>query len=210
MNATAAAAAVPANAVVNPRTGEPVTAAQAFAAWLEQNEPDLFQALLKHAATESSAKGLGDWSSILSSVGSVASDLGSGISDAASSVGSYLTTGGGLTALSNLAGTYLQSKTAQSVVQMQLARANQGMAPAPVSYATNASGQVVPVYTATLPTSIAPYAGNAVTLSNGQSGYPLTTPALTALSGASTLSQYLPWILLGGGVLIVGLLLLRK
>lgn len=198
--------AVPANAVINPNTGQPVTAAQAFAAWLEQNEPTLFQALLREAAANGAVlKGLGDWSDILSSVGNVASDIGSGISDAASSVGGWLTSSTGLSSLTSLANTYLQSQTAQSVTQMQLSRAAQGLAPAPVTYATNTAGQVVPVYTGTtVPSSIAPYAGQAVNLGNGITGVPLSTPALAALSG-TTLQQYLPYILLGGGLLVLAL-----
>lgn len=201
----------PGSVVVNPRTGEPVTAAQAFAAWLEQHEPDLFQALLKQAATEAKASGLGDWSSILSSIGNVAGDIGSGISDAASSVGSYLTSSQGLSSLSNLASTYLQSQTQQSVTQMQLARAQQGLPPAPVSYATNSAGQVVPVYTAgNLPPSLTGSA-QPLNLGNGQTGYQLNSQALATLAGSSTLKQYLPWILLGGGALLLGgLLLMRK
>jgi hypothetical protein len=188
--------------VVNAR-GEPATAAQGFAAWLEKNEPDLFQALLKHAAA---GKGLGDWSSILSDVGSIASSIGSDIGSAATSVGDYLTSSQGLQTLSSLASTYLSSQTQQSVTQMQLDRAQQGLAPAPVSYATNAAGQVVPFYTASsLPSSIVPYASAPVTDSMGNTGYPLSSQGIAALSGTSTstLQKYLPYILIGGAALLV-------
>ncbi|MGH7144781.1 MAG: hypothetical protein ACREJ2_11735 [Planctomycetota bacterium] len=192
--------------VINPNTGRPVTAGQAFAAWLEQHEPDLFQALLKDAAAHGAIPkaGLGDWSSILS-------DIGSGISDAASSVGDYLTSSQGMQSLTGLANTYLQSQTAQAVTQMQVSRAQQGLAPAPVSYAVNSAGQTVPVYTgSTVPSSIAPYAGQPVNL-GGTTAYPLSSQALAALSGGSTLTKYMPWILAGGGALLLfGLLAMRK
>lgn len=194
--------------IVNPRTGEPVTAGQAFAAWLEANEPDLFQALLKEAAAHgavaaASAPGgqLGDWSDVLSSIGS-------GISDAASSVGTWLTSSQGLQSLSSLANVYLQNQTAQSVTQMQLSRAQAGLPPAPVTYTTNTAGQAVPVYTGSqVPNYIAPYAGQAVTLPSGQTAYPLAAPALSALAPSSALTAYLPWILAGGGLLLLTVLL---
>lgn len=206
-----AAAAVPANAIINPSTGEPVTAAQAFAAWLQVHEPDLFQALAREAAARGAipTAALGDWSDILTGVENVASDIGTGISDAASSVGNFLTSSQGMQSLSSLANTYLQGQTAQQVTSMQLSRATQGLPPAPVSYATNSAGQVVPVYTgASVPSSIA--VGQPLNLGNGQTGYALNSQALASLSGSSTLQRYLPWILIGGGVLLVGGLLLSR
>lgn len=208
------AKAVPVNAVINRATGEPVTAAQAFAAWLQQNEPALFNALAAEAAKKS--PGLGDWSSILSSIGSgvenVAGDLGSGISSAASSVGDYLTSSQGLSSLTSLANTYLQSQTAQSVAQVQLSRAQQGLAPAPVSYATNSAGQVVPVYTGVNPALTA--GAEPVNLGNGQVGYTLGASQLSSLGGNSFstfLQAYgLPLALGVGGILVLWLLMSRR
>lgn len=200
--------AVPVNAIINPNTGQPLTAAQAFASWLELNEPALFRALAQRAAASGAAPGLGDWSDFLSSVGSVASDLGSDISGAASSVGDWLASGQGMSSLTNLANTYLQDQTAQSVVQTQLSRAQQGLPPAPISYTTSSSGAVVPVYTASsIPSSIAPYVtGSPVNLGSGGTGVPISGQALGLLSGAGGLSQYLPYILLlGGAGLLVAL-----
>jgi hypothetical protein len=194
--------------VINPRTGQPVTAAQGFAAWLEVNEPALFAALLKAASSSGMPPaGLGDWSSILSDVGSVASSLGSGISDAASSVGNYLTSSQGLQSLSSLANTYMQTQAQQAVLQTQLSRAQQGLPPAPVSYSTNAAGQVVPVYTGA--SQVPGLYGSPVTLPNGTSGYPISTTGLTALGGTSSMSSYLPWIL-GGAAVLVGILFLTS
>ncbi len=221
MNATVL---VPANAIRNPNTGEPVTAAQAFAAWLEVHEPALFQALAeKAAAAGARTSGLADWSSILSSiesgVTSVASDIGSGISDAASGVGNFLTSSGGLQSLSTLANTYLQSQQQQTVLQTQLARANQGLPPAPISYTTNAAGQVIPVYTgSTLPMGIQQAVGAGqsqfLQLPNGTSGYTLNNASLASLGGGGGIGGFLQkygleLAIAGGGLVVLALLIKR-
>lgn len=198
---------IPVNAVRSASTGEPITAAQGFAAWLEQNEPALFAALAEHAAAAGTR--LGDWSSILSDVGSFASSVGSDISGAASSVGTYLTSSQGMQSLASLANTYLQSQTAQQVVSAQLARANQGMAPAPITYQTNAAGQVVPVYTGANP----PAGAVPVQLGNGQVGYQLGSGQLAALSSGGIgqfFQQYGTTIAVVGGILLVGVLALGR
>lgn len=183
-----------AQVMMNPATGRPVTAAQLFAAWLEQNEPQLFAALAERAGVSS---GLGDWSSIISDIGSVASTVGSGLSSAASSVGDWLTTGGGAASLASLANTYLQSQASQSLTNLQIARAQQGLPPAPVSVGTTAYGSTVPVYNGASP----PAGSQLVTLANGQQAYAMTTGGVSSLLGANWM-QYLPWVL-GLGALIL-------
>lgn len=195
--------------IVNRSTGRPLTAAQAFAAWLQQNEPELFNALAAEAAKK--APGLGDWSSILSSIGSGVESVASDIGSAASSVGDYLTSSQGLQSLSQLAQTYLQGQTAQQVTQLQLQRAAQGMAPAPVSYTTNAAGQVVPVYTGSAP----PAGAQPIQLGSGQVGYTLGQSQLAALAPGGTVAAFfrqygLPLALAGGGLVIAFALMGRR
>lgn len=111
-------------------------------------------------------------SQIGGSLGRTVSSLGSDVVSAVSAVGSVLTTGGGLVALSNLARAYYGAQTAQAqVTAMQIAQANQGLPPAPVGYAYNSAGQLVPV---------------------------TATGAVTA-----SLSELLPYLLVGGGILLV-------
>lgn len=193
--------AAPGGLIVNAATGRPVTAAQALAAWLERYEPALFQALAVRANVTPGV-GLGDWSDILSSIGSgvssVASDIGSGISSAASGVGDWLTTGGGTQALANLATTYVQSQQAQSLTNLQIARAQQGLPPAPVAVAQSAYGAPVPIYTGQAP----PAGSQLVTLANGSQAYALTSGQVGSLTNPQTLTQYLPWMLGGLAILV--------
>jgi hypothetical protein len=197
----------PGQIIVNPATGRPVTAGQALAAWLERYEPALFQALAARANVAPSTGALGDLTDFLSSAGSdfssIASDIGSGISSAASSVGDWLTTGGGTQALANLATTYVQTQQAQALTNLQIQRAQAGLAPAPVAVAQSAAGTPVPVYT-----SIAappPAGAQLVTLANGQQAYALTGSQVSSLASPTNWSSYLPWALGAGALLLLAL-----
>ena len=194
--------AAPGDVIVNAATGRPVTAGQALAAWLERYEPALFQALAARANVTPSTGALGDLTDFLSAAGSdlssVASDIGSGISSAASGVGDWLTTGGGTQALANLATTYVQSQQAQSLTNLQIARAQAGLAPAPVAVAQTATGAPVPIYTGQAP----PAGSQLVTLANGSQAYALTSGQVGSLTNPQTLTQYLPWMLGGLAILV--------
>lgn len=160
-----------------------LTAAAALALWLQENEPAVF-ALLQQAAAKAKGKpaapALGDWSSLISSIGS---DLSSAVSD----VGSYLQSSNGQSTLSSVIQQYLGSNNTASqgqVLQTQAQRASAGQAPAAIGYAVTSSGQAVPVYTSsTLPPALAGSiaAGESIpaTTVTGQTGYTLT-PAMTA------------------------------
>lgn len=163
-----------------------LTAAAALALWLQNEEPAVFAHLLAQAqaakATQPPAKlsGFGDWSSILSSLGT---DLSSAVTD----VGNYLSSSAGQSSISGVVQQYLSSNntsTQGQVLQTQVARAANGQAPAAIGYALASNGTAVPVYTsATLPSQIAAgvqsgFSIPATTL-NGRAGVTLT-PAMTA------------------------------
>lgn len=202
--------------------------AKEFLAWLYVYEPKVFAAVLKKAQaakkagqlgmlgqsviptvpislsavpsvsvsmpTDTGLSGGGFWSDLASGLSSVGSDLSSAVSDATS----YLTSGGGFAHLASLATTYLNDQTAKTI-QTQALRAQAGMAPANVGYTTNSAGQVVPVATN-------PYTGQVALNPYGQPQ--AITPAMLQQMQPSAISQYLPYIL-GGGALLVLVLLLK-
>jgi len=118
-----------------------------------------------------------------------------------SSVGSYLTTGGGLNALLGVGTAVLKAQTAgaqlataQTVLQTQMARVAAGYRPAAIGYTVNPqTGLPIPV------------------LSTPGGTQPLSSPLLDALTRQSAagvqvqsfLAQYGLWIL--GGVLVLAL-----
>lgn len=192
-----------------------LTAAQALALWLQENEPDVFAYLLARAPQGSSAppakpagmSGLGDWSSVLTSL---SGDLSSAVSD----VGNYLSSSSGQSSISSVISQYLGSSataTQGTVLQTQAALAAAGHAPAPIGYQTLPTGQVVPVYTGTTANAAIQGAvanGQAVpTYTNtGQPGYALT-PALTSTLAPGGVS---PAVLLGAGALVLAYFVLRR
>jgi hypothetical protein len=102
-------------------------AAVSFAKWLAQDQPALFVELYKRAHVS-----LGDFTDVLSSIGT-------SLSDAVSGVGSFLTTGGGASAIAQLGGAYLQTQAARNAVNVNLARAQSGLPPAPIQTVFNQS-----------------------------------------------------------------------
>ena len=148
------------------------------------------------AISSAVSSGTGSTGGFWSGLGSDLSSLGSSALSGIQSVGSFLTTGGGLSSLSSLANDYFQSKALntqagmvaqqqQAVMQAQMASVAQGGVPAPISYTTNAYGQQVPVY-------------------SSAAGYqPVTSSYLNNLFSGST--NWLPWAI-GGGVALIVLL----
>lgn len=144
--------------------------AQSLAAWLAKDQPELFVALVKKAMTKSGAQ-LGDFSDILSSIGS-------SIGDAVSNVGSYLTSSQGLSALTSLSGAYLTSQAQKQAVNLQVARAQAGQSAAPIqtvfnpntnqyqAVVTQPTGAVVPL-TPQLQQSLIPSVPNWVLYAGG-------------------------------------------
>lgn len=172
-------------------------AAQAFAAWLQQNEPELFAALAQQAVT---VRGLAGITDILSSIGSglasAASSVGSAIGTAAKNVGSFLTSSLGMSTLSSLATTYLQSQAQKNALQVQLAQAQANRQPAPIETRYDAATNTyVPVLTTTAGT---------------QTLTPDLTAQLLRQSGGFDWQRWLPWIFgVGGGLALFIWLLTR-
>lgn len=68
------------------------------------------------------------------------------LSSGLSSVGSWLTSAAGLSAVGNITNTVLKANTPQQqTVQTQVARVASGNNPAPITYGYNTAGQVVPI-----------------------------------------------------------------
>lgn len=146
--------------------------------------------------------------------------VGSGIASAASSVGSFLTSAQGLSDVTKLATAYFQlqnnkvnAQIQTQVLQAQASRAAAGAAPAPITYALNSAGQLVPIYSvaagSVLPVALAGAvqsgASQYITTPNGVSGYTVPSNIVSSLSGDTSLSSLLPWL-----ALIVGGLILAK
>ena len=129
-----------------------------------------------------------------STVGSVLSSAGTGVLSAIGAVGSFIGSSQGAAALTNLTKAYYGAQTAnataqaqQAVTQAQIARLQAGQVAAPITYTTNAAGQVVPVVATQTP--------------SGTLYQPLTSSTLSSLtpSGLTVfLSQYWPWLALAG------------
>ena len=146
------------------------------------------------SALSSDTSSGGFWSSLGSGLSSLGSDVLSGIGSTAS----YLTSGSGLSNLTSLANTYFasqsnvaQANAQQAIVNAQVQRTATGYSPAPVSYQTNAAGQLVPVY-------------------NSASGYsPLTTQGIAALSTGAAMPSWLLPAGIGAAALIAVFALMK-
>lgn len=158
--------------------------------------------------TDSTADGSSFLSSVGSSstasgstLGSVLGSVGSGILSAIGSVGSYLASPTGLNAASGVAkavyGAQAASAAAQTI-QTQIARTAANQTAAPITYAQNAAGQLVPVYATQTP--------------QGAVYQPLTSQGLQSLTPSGLtqfLSQYGLWVL-GAGVAVLALMARRS
>lgn len=153
--------------------------AEQLAAWLAKNEPAIFDALLRAAATESAQ---------LSGITDFLKSLGTSVTGAVKTVGSYLTSSQGIDTLTTLGSTYLGYKQQQNVLQTQVSLAQAGYSPAPIQNTIGANNQVVPVYTPT----------NQV-----------ATDQLLYQLRPSFFEQYKAPILIGGGLLLLAVIALR-
>lgn len=121
----------------------------------------------------------------------------SGVGASTSSVGSFLSSGSGISALTSLARAIFGSSSAQgATIATQAKLVSAGQNPAPIAYGVNAAGQVVPIYTgSTVPAAIAATGTPALTTA-GVAGLSLSTSALASLIPSSIM----PWVI-GGGIL---------
>lgn len=164
-----------------------------FAAWLAENQPQVFNALAQRAGAQTGQpQQLSGFTDLLSSIGSsisgAARAVAGGLSSTIKSVGGFLGTGAGQQTLTALATTYAASQ-AGPALQLQADRAAAGQPPAPIQMVWDAAQQK---YVATDP------AGQLLSAQRLASYQP------SFLSGAT------PWILGGGALLLVTLLFMRK
>lgn len=174
--------------------------AQSLAIWMLTEHPGLFYAVAKHVNPQ-----LSGFSDILSNVGGA-------FQTAVSGVGKWLSNPTNLQSLTGLAGTYFSAQAAKSAASAQLAalntqteRAQAGQTAAPISYAYDANGQPVPVYTGS---AAIPGLGAQVALPSGQVGYALSPTSLNALQ-PSFLQKYGLWLGVGAGALLIAGILTR-
>lgn len=170
-----------------------------LARWLAQTHPELFKAVLAKAVKPVPTSG-----KPMAGI----SDLFSGIGSDIASVANYLTSSGGLNTLGSLATSYftLQGQQAnanaqQAVLQTQLARAQAGQAPLPITYTTQPAVTSSGVgYTAQVPV---------LQMAPGQLST-VTPQLLAANTPAGFLGQYGLWIMLGAGALVLYFILRRS
>lgn len=136
-----------------------------------------------------------------------------GVLSALSDVGSWLVSPQGLTSLAQVGTAVLKVQQSQAVAQAQMAvinanaqRAAAHQSPLPITYVTDASGHVQPVYetgsaavSPQLETAISAGRARAITLPDGSLGYTLDQPTLNSMLGVS-----IPWYVwaLAGGILL--------
>lgn len=117
-------------------------------------------------------------------------DIMSGIGTAVSNVGTFLTSPQGLTALTTLGGVYLQTQAQRAALNVQVKNAQAGYAPAPIRTTIDGTtGQVI------------------TTLDTAQGARPFTPADASYYLNAATLKTYIPYILIGGGLLLALFLL---
>lgn len=155
----------------------------ALAQWLAVNEPELFAALA--ARVDQQLAGFTDFlSTIGSGIAKAATAVGSTLNTAAKSVGSFIASPNGMSVLTTLGQTYLQTQAQKNALQVQLAQASAGQMPAPIETRYDAaSGAYVPVFT--------PVAGAPQPLT------PQLTQQLLQQSIAPGWQRWLPWIIAG-------------
>ena len=154
---------------------KPANPNEALAAWLAQNQPDVFKALVARAASQGKLHGITDW----------ISNVGTSFGTAVKAVGSFVSSPAGMGALTSMACVYLQSQAQKDALKLQISMAQACYAPAPVT--TNPTSGQYPMY-------VDPRTGQQI---------PLTSQLANSLMPQKSLSDYAPW-LIGGGLLLLG------
>lgn len=150
----------------------------ALAIWLAENQPEVFEALLRSAQGKNVPRDAAG----LAGIADTLSALGTSFGSAVRSVGSFLTSEQGMRTLGTVGGLYLQSQAQRDALRLQTAQVQAGYAPYPVQNVGVNTDSAVPVY--------------------GPTGQRLTpTLAQQLMPQGSILRDYLPWLLLFGGAL---------
>lgn len=159
--------------------------AEAFALWLAQNQPQVFQAMYEAAYRDQTLRGLHGISDWLSAVGT-------SIGTAAKAVGQFVTSKEGMATLGTIGGLYLQTQAQKDALKLQVANAQAGQPPAPVQSVGANPYSAVPIY-------VDPVTGQQQSL----------TPQLAQQLAPSPIQRYGPWMMIGG-VLLIGLILVAR
>jgi len=107
-----------------------------LAAWLAENQPNVFAALETRAATASAR---------LNGITDFLSNVGSSITTGVANVAKFLTSNEGLASIGTLGTAYLQNKTQANVLQTQMNLAMAGQSLAPILNTIGANGQTVAI-----------------------------------------------------------------
>jgi len=126
------------------------------------------------------------------STGNVLAAVGTSLANSVLNVGSFLTSPQGLSTLAGVATSFFNVKAQQAALATQVARAQQGLSPAPITYAMGPNGVPVPVLQG-------PNGAIAIDPTTGQ---PYNLSSQLTSSG-STLFGIPTWLLLAGGVILV-------
>lgn len=165
--------------------------ANSLAAWLLKDQPALFVKLAQVTQVVPKNSALGDFTDILSSIGS-------GISSAVSSVGNFLTSTQGLQTLATLGSSYLTTTAQKNALNVQLATAAANKPAAPIQTVLNpATGQYQAVYTTVNGQQ------QVITSNTVPQFYPTGAIGAQTVAATSGISKYLPYIAVGGGVLLL-------
>lgn len=150
----------------------------ALAVWLADNQPEVFEGVLRTALVKNAPRGVAGLSGITETLSSLGTSFGSAVK----SVGSFLTSDNGMKTLGTVGGLYLQSQAQKDALKLQSSMVQAGYAPYPVQNVGVNTDTAVPVY--------------------GPTGQRLT-PSLAQqlMPQGSLLRDTLPWLLLFGGAL---------
>lgn len=115
--------------------------AEALAVWLANNQPELFENVLRTARGASLAppRGFAGLTDFLSTIGT-------SVGSAVKNVGSFLATEDGMKTLGTVGGLYLQSQMQRDALRVQLATVQAGYAPLPIQNVGASTNTSVPVY----------------------------------------------------------------
>ena len=144
----------------------------ALAIWLAENQPEVFEGVLRTALVKSAPRNVAG----LAGISETLSALGTSFGSAVKSVGSFLTSDDGIKTLSTLGTVYLTSQAQKDALKLQTAQVQAGYAPYPVQNVGVNTNSAVPVYSPT---------GQRLTPSLAQQLMPQ----------GSVLREYLPWAL---------------
>lgn len=132
-----------------------------LALWLAQNQPEVFENVLRTARGGSlgAPRGLAGVTDFLTSIGT-------SVGSAVKNVGSFLASPDGMKTLGAVGGIYLQSQMQRDALRLQLATVNAGYAPLPIQNVGTSTNTSVPIYrptgetlTPSLARQLAPSAG---------------------------------------------------